>query len=179
GVGEAPAVAGERDPDLGGGAVAVVGQALDQDRHAVRAVSLVRHRLPVGTAGLLAGAALDRPVDVVVGYRVLLGLLDRVVQGRVAGRVAAADTGGHLDVLDQAGEELAALGVDDRLLVLGSRPLRVAGHYPSATRVCASRTSSTKRRCTRRSPASSGWKAVASRLPCRTATILPSAPSGT
>ena len=46
---------------------------------------------------------------------------------------------------------------------------------PPATRRA---TISTKNRCTRRSPVSSGWKAVASRLPCRTATILPAAASG-
>jgi hypothetical protein len=70
-----------------------------------------------------SGAALDGAVDVVVGYGVLLRLLDRVEEGRVAGRVAATGAGRHLDVLDEAGEELAALGVDDGLFVLGRRPL--------------------------------------------------------
>src|SRR5260370_16406905 len=79
----------------------------------------------------------------------------------------------HPDVLDQFGEELAPPGVDDRLLVLGRGPLGVAAHIRSLTM-------STKSLCTRGSPVSSGWKAVASAGPCRTATILPvpgSAPS--
>ena len=100
------------------------------------AVALVHDRLVVGAAGLGARAALDRAVDVVVGDRGLLGLLDGVVERRVAGRVAAAHPGRDLDVLDQLGEHLAAPGVDDGLLVLRGRPLGVAGHasFPSTRR---------------------------------------------
>ena len=127
-VGQRAAVAGHRGADLHGGAVAVVGEALDQQRDAVGAVALVHDRLVVGAAGLGAGAALDRAVDVVVGDRGLLGLLDGVVERRVAGRVAAARARRDLDVLDQLGEQLAAPGVDDGLLVLGGRPFGVAGH---------------------------------------------------
>ena len=67
------------------------------------------------------------------GYRVLLGLLDRVEQRRVARRVAAAGARGHLDVLDQLGEQLPAPGIDDGLLVLGGCPLGVAAHACSFT----------------------------------------------
>src|SRR5215467_2670499 len=87
--------------------------------------------MPVCGAALQAGAALDGTVDVVVGYRTLLRLLDGVVEGRVAGRVTATGARGDLDVLDQLGEHLAALGVDDRLLVLGGRPFGVARHHAS------------------------------------------------
>ena len=113
-VGHRAAVAGHRDAHLGGGAVAVVGQALDEHRDAVGAVALVHDRLVVGAAGLQAGAALDRALDVVVRDRGLLRLLDGVVERRVAGRVAAAGPRRDLDVLDQLGEQLAALGVDRR-----------------------------------------------------------------
>ena len=44
--------------------------------------------------------------------------------GLPAGRPAGS--GGHFDVLDQLREQLAALGVDDRLLVLGGGPFGVA-----------------------------------------------------
>ena len=127
-VGQRAAVAGHRGADLHRGAVPVVGEALDEHRDAGRAVALVHDRLVVRAAGPRRRAALDRAVDVVVGDRRLLGLLDGVVERRVAGRVAAAHPGGDLDVLDQLGEHLAALGVDDRLLVLGGRPFGVAGH---------------------------------------------------
>jgi hypothetical protein len=105
-----------------------VGQALHQDRHAAGAVALVGDVLVLSAAGFLAGAALDRAVDVLVRHRGLLGLLDRVEQRRVARRVTAAGPGRHLDVLDQLGEKLASLSVDHRLLVLGGGPLGVAAH---------------------------------------------------
>ena len=135
-VGHRAAVAGHRGADLHRGAVLVVGQALDQERDAVGAVALVHDRRVVGAAGLGTGAALDRAVDVVVRDRGLLRLLDGVVQRRVAVEVAAARPRRDLDVLDQLGEHLAALGVDDGLLVLRRRPLGMAGHsaVPSARR---------------------------------------------
>src|SRR6185312_3800454 len=170
GVGHGPAVAGERGPHVGGGAVPVVGEALHQNRDPARGIALVGHVLVGGPATLQAGAAADRAVDVVIGDRALLRLLDRVVQGGVAGRVGPPGASRHLDVLDQLGEKLATPGVHERLLVLGRRPLRMATHVRSLTM-------STKSRWIRSSPVSSGWKEVASSGPCRTATILPVAGS--
>src|SRR6478609_9045153 len=82
---------------------------------------------------------------------------------RVAGRVGAAHLGRDLDVLDQLGEQLAALGVDDRLLVLGGRPFGVARHaslfYSALVVTPVAR--STNSRWTRESPPTSGWNDVA------------------
>jgi len=133
GVGEGAAVAGHRGPNLHGRAVAVVGQALDQERDAVGAVALVHDRAVVGAARLGTRAALDGPVDVVVRDRRLLRLLDGVVQGRVARQVAPTHPRRDLDVLDQLGEHLSAASVDDGLLVLGRRPLRMARHLCSSS----------------------------------------------
>src|SRR5690606_31953169 len=160
------AVAGDRDAHFGGGAVAVVGEALDEQGDAAGSVALVHDGFSVGTACLFTGAALAGTFDVVQRNRVLLRLLDSVVEGRVAVGVAATSTCRHLDVLDELREKLASSGVDDGLLVLGGGPFGVAGHaYPF--------TMSTKSRWTRVPPVSSGWNEVASSLPCRTATILP------
>ena len=159
GVGHGAAVAGDRGADLHRGPVAVVGEALDEQRDALRAVDLVHDRLVVDAAAVEATAALDRGVDVLVGHRLLLRLLDGVVERRVAGQVGAAHLGRDLDVLDQLGEQLAALGVDDRLLVLRGRPLGVARH--TSLFYSASDTRSTNRRCTRGSPPTSGWNDVA------------------
>src|SRR3984885_1828679 len=126
GVGHRAAVAGERDAHIRRRSVPVVGQALDQDRHAAGTVALIGDVLVLGAARLRAAAALDRPVDVVVRDRVLLGLLDRVIQGRVARWIATAGARSDLDVLDQLGEKAAALCIDHRLLVLGGGPLGVA-----------------------------------------------------
>src|SRR5581483_7548938 len=172
GVGHRAAVAGERHPDVGCGPVAVVGQALHENRHPAGPVALVGDVLVLGAAGLLAAAPLDRPVDVVVRDRVLLRLLDRVVEGRVAGRVTTAGPRRDLNVLDQLGEQLAALCVDHCLLVLSGGPLGVAAHRASFSFTILRKSS-----WMRRSGVSSGWKAVASSCPCRTATILPVWPS--
>ena len=114
---------GQGGTDFGGGAVAVVGQALDDQADAGRRVALVYDVLVVGATGFFTRAALDGALDVVGRHGRFLGLVDGVVQRRVAIRVAAAHTGRDLDVLDELGEELAALGVNGGLLVLGSRPL--------------------------------------------------------
>src|ERR1700730_11327857 len=131
---------------------------------------LVVDRLVGGPAGFEPGAAADRPVDVVAGDRVLPRLLHRVVERGIPAQVGATGPGRDLHVLDQLGEQLAAPGIDDRLLVLGRSPLRVAAHERSLTM-------STKSLWTRRSPVSSGWNAVAIAGPWRTATILPVAGS--
>src|SRR5690606_2265460 len=60
---EIAAVLRERMANLGDGAVAVVGQAVDHDRDAARAVALVTDLL-VARAFELAGAALDRALDI-------------------------------------------------------------------------------------------------------------------
>ena len=122
-------MAGETQAHVGGGAVAVVCQTLDEEGNAVRAVALVHDGLVVGATGLGTGSALDGAVDVVGGDGVLLRLLDGVVQRRVASGVAAARASRNLNVLDEAREELAALGVNGGLLVLSGRPLRVSRHH--------------------------------------------------
>ena len=77
------AVLGERVPYVRGGAVAVVGQRLDQDRDALRAIALVDDRLVRGCVGVGARAARDRALDRVLGHRVRLRLLDRVLEREV------------------------------------------------------------------------------------------------
>ena len=122
-------MAGEAQAHVGGGAVAVVRETLHQEGDAARAVALVHDGLVVGATGLGTGATLDGAVDVVGGDGVLLRLLDGVVQRRVTSGVAAARASRNLNVLDEAREELAALGVNGGLLVLSGRPLRVSRHH--------------------------------------------------
>src|SRR6266700_841168 len=122
---------------------------------AARGVALIGHCLVRGAACLQAGPAADGPVDVVVRRRAALGLGHGVIQRRVGVHVWPAAARRHLDVLDQLGEQPAAPGVDDRLLVLRGRPLGVAAHDSSLTM-------SVKIACTRLSWVSSGWNAVAS-----------------
>ena len=75
GLAEVAAVLGEQVADLRPGAVAVVGHRLDEHRDAARAVALVDDGLPVLGVRAGAGALGDRPLDVVLGHRGVLGLL--------------------------------------------------------------------------------------------------------
>jgi len=112
---------------------------------------LIAVRSALQDAGLGARAALDGAVDVLVRDRGLLGLLDGVVEGRVARRVSPAHPGRDLDVLDELGEHLAAPRVDDGLLVLGRRPFGVARHevvplLPLLVRIAAAVRRASRRR---------------------------------
>src|SRR5262249_9177455 len=103
--------------DLAGGAVAVVGQHVHHDGHAVRPVALVGDLLD-DVAGQLARAALDRPLDVVLRHADRPRLVDRVAQLQVHFGIAAAVARGDDDRPAELAEQLAPLGVDGPLLVL-------------------------------------------------------------
>ena len=117
GLPEAAAVGRERVADLGAGAVAVVGQRLDQDRDPGRAVALVEDVFVVGAVVAGPGAGVDRFLDFVLGHRRFARLLHGGAEGRVALDVAAAVTRGDGDRAGELGEELAAFRVGGALLV--------------------------------------------------------------
>src|ERR1044072_4456888 len=68
-----PAFFGEEGAHRRAGAVAVVGQRLDEDRDAARAVALVHDRLERVGVGALPRAFGDRALDVVLWHRRVLG----------------------------------------------------------------------------------------------------------
>ena len=75
--------------DLAGGAVAVVGEHFAEDGHAAGTVALVSD-LVEAAAFELAGAALDGPLDVLLGHADGLGVIDGVAEAEVGVGVAAA-----------------------------------------------------------------------------------------
>ncbi len=80
---EAAVVLGEGVAHVGAGAVAVVGQRIDQDRRAAGPVALEEDLLDRVGIGADAAAAVDRPLDVFLRHRGVAGLLHRGRQGRV------------------------------------------------------------------------------------------------
>ena len=134
GAAQVAVVLGEGGAHVRGGAVAVVGQRLDDHRDAVRAVALVDHLLEAVRVGVGARAARDRAVDVVLRHRVGARLLDRVGEREVRGRVGPALARGHDQRPRELGEELAALLVRRALLVLDRAPLAMPGHWPPPER---------------------------------------------
>src|SRR5207244_4530790 len=113
--------------DGGDGAMAVLGEGLDEDRDATGPVALVGH-LVIGDALELPRAFLDRPLDVVGRHAVLPGRLHRGPEARVGVDVATAHAGGDGYLLDQLGEQLPAPGILESLLVFDRAPLGMAGH---------------------------------------------------
>src|SRR5205823_4464316 len=118
---------GEAMPDRCRGAVAVVRQGIGHDRDAGGAVTLVADFFQPLT-GELPRPPLDRVLDPVGRHVDVAGLLHRKAQPEVAVGIAAALTRRDRDLTAGAGERLAALGVDDRLLVLYPGPLGMARH---------------------------------------------------
>ncbi len=113
---------------LGNGAVLVVGHGLDQDGHAAGAVALVGEFLVIDPLQL-AGAALDGFLDVVAGHVGRPRPVDGVAQARVGFGIAAAGMrAAMVDFPDEAGKQLAALGVGGRFLMLDRTPLGMSGH---------------------------------------------------
>src|SRR4051812_15183100 len=112
--------------DLTDGAVAVVGGDFDQNSDAAWAVAFKRD-LFVADAGKLAGAPLDGALDVI--RRHVLGLRGGHggTQTGILLRVASGFRG-NSDFLDEAGEDLAAFGVESALLLVYFRPFTIAGH---------------------------------------------------
>ena len=128
---ERAAVLAEGEAHVGGRAIAVVGQRLDDQRRAARAVALVGDRVVGLAVGVGAGAARDRALDVVLRHRDGPRALDRVGEVDVGVGIGPALLGGHDDGARELREELAALGVGGALLVLDRRPLGVTGHLVS------------------------------------------------
>ena len=124
---EIAAVFGEGVAHIRDGAHAVVGHAIDHYGRALDAVAFVADFLVVH-AFQVATAALDRALDVVLGHVLLIRLVDRQAQPRIAVEIAAAQPRGNGDFLDEPGENLAALGVLRGFLVLDISPLAVTRH---------------------------------------------------
>src|SRR6185295_17481723 len=88
GAAELAAVCVENLADLRRCAIAIVSHDLAEDGCATRAVALVEHFLHLA-AGDLARAALDRPLNIVLGHADGFGVVDRVPQAEIGVRIAA------------------------------------------------------------------------------------------
>ena len=127
GLAEGAAGLGEGGADFARGAVAVVGQGLDDDRGAARPVALVAH-LVIGRVGLAAGAAADRAVDRVLGHVGLARGQHRGAQPRVRRRVGQPGARRGRQFPDDLGKDLGALFVLRALPVHDVFELRMASH---------------------------------------------------
>ena len=126
GLAERAAELGECGAHLGRGAVAIVGQRLDDQRDAAGAVALVAHLLVSFALG--ARAAPDRALNVVLGHVGGARRLQGRAQARVGRRVGQAGARRDLDLADQPRELSRPLGVLAPFAVHDVLELRVTGH---------------------------------------------------
>ena len=120
---------GEGGTDIGGGAVAVVGQAVDVDGDTGGTVALVHDVLVDGGIGTRTKGLIDSRLDLVLRHGLSLSLGNGSGEaGVVLGQRVAAETGSNGDVAAELGEEGGTLGVLRALTMLGCGPLRVSGH---------------------------------------------------
>ena len=113
---------GQQVTQLADGAVLVVREDVHDDRRAAGPVRFVL-RLFIRHAGLFAGAAPDSALDVLGRHVLGLGVGDDGAQTGVHIGVAAAGASRDGELLDDAREDLPALGVERALLVLDRRPI--------------------------------------------------------
>ena len=113
--------------NLGGRAIAVVGEDFAHHGHAAGAVALVEHFFEIAAVEL-AGARLDRAVDIVVGHADGLGGVDGIAEAEIHVRIAAAHLRRDDDRLGQLAPQLAALVVDEGLLAGDVRPMGMTCH---------------------------------------------------
>ena len=133
-LGHRAAVAREHRAHLGAGPVAVVGEALDDDRHAGGGVALVGDRL-VAHALELAGAPLDRPLDRVERHGGVPGLLEHRAQRGVRVRCRRRPPGRRPRPGGSAWRTACPAPCPSApFLVLGRRPLRMPRHVVNLPR---------------------------------------------
>src|SRR5699024_2574289 len=103
--------------------VAVIGQALNEYRDTAWAVSLIHDGPPVGATSLLAAPTPASTLDVATVRSRPLGLGGGILERRGGIGIAATHARRNLNILHQAGEFLATLGVDCCLFTLRGFPL--------------------------------------------------------
>ena len=129
GFAEIAAGLGEEGADVGGGAVAVIRQRLDDHGDAAGTVALVAD-LVVALA-VAAGRLLDGALDIVLRHVLLARRDDGRAQPRIHGRVRGSELGRHRDFPRQLAEQFRLLGILLALAVHDVLELGMAGHAGS------------------------------------------------
>jgi hypothetical protein len=114
-------------PDVGHGPVLVVAERFQQNRRAAGSVSFIGALL-VLDAFEFAGPFFDGPFHIILGHVTGPGIQQRTPKPGIGVGIPSADAGRYDDFLDDLGENLPALGVFRRFLVLDISPFAMPGH---------------------------------------------------
>ena len=101
------AILAERGAHIGCGAVAVVGQRLDDHGNAAGAIALIAHFFVI--LRIAAARLVDRALDIVLGHRLRLGRVDREAQAGVHVRIGHAHFRCDGDFAAELGKHRGAL----------------------------------------------------------------------
>ena len=126
GLGEAAAAPGEGRAHFAGGAVAVIGQDLDDHRDAARPVAFVADLLVA--LAIAAGGLLDRALDIVLRHVLGAGGNDGGAQAWIHHRIGQAELGRDGDFARELAEQLGLHRVLPPLAVHDVLELRMPGH---------------------------------------------------
>src|ERR1700691_6144910 len=107
--------------------VAIVRGHFDDESDTPGTVAL-KGDLLIDRSGQFTGAALNGALDVVLRHVLRLGSGDGPAQPGIGVHISPALASSHGDFPDQAGEDLAALGIKCALFVLDCGPFGMAGH---------------------------------------------------
>ena len=114
-------------PQVGGGTVTVIGQAIDNDGNTAGAVAFIYEGFIIAVV-LCAGGLFDGALDVIVGHVGGLRLCDGIGKAGVCGGVGAALFNDHNDLSCHFGKDLGTLGIGLALFVLNIMPFGMSGH---------------------------------------------------
>src|SRR4029077_12806219 len=109
---EVAVVLTKNSSDFRGGAVLVIGRRFDDHRHPAGAVAFVNDFLKTLRIDALAGAAFDRPLDVVVRHALRPGHLDHAPEPGIARRIAATDARRNADLFRKLAKDRTAFYVE-------------------------------------------------------------------
>ena len=123
----------ERRAHGGGGAVAIVGQRLHDDRAAAGAIALIAHFLVIFIVA--RRCLVDRALNIVLGHGLRLGRIHRKAQTRVHVHIGRAHLGRDRDFTAELGKQIGAFFVLRTLAVHDILEFGMACHEFSATAV--------------------------------------------
>jgi hypothetical protein len=114
--------------ELRDGTIAVVRYNIDDQRDAIRSVTLIIHLLECGALLILARSALDCSLDIILWHIDGFGAVDGKAKAEVRFRITAAFARGDRDLSRHAREYGASLRIIGGFLTFNRRPFGVSRH---------------------------------------------------
>src|SRR5581483_96234 len=113
----------ERMTQIGHGAIAIIGDAGNENRRTMRTVAFEHEFFKGSTILVFAGAAFDGAFDIIFWHVLGARFVHGETQAKIGFRIAAAVAGGHHDFARETRKDRAAFGVCRALFAFDGGPL--------------------------------------------------------